>query len=531
MRMPTRWWGWGDERKSFALADPQRFWTFLQQRLGKLGEATRPRSLDEIALRPTRLGDRQLTALRRILGDTGVSIDKADRAVRSLGKGYRDLVRIRCGEIASPTDAVAYTETEAQVAAVLELAASDGFAVIPFGGGTSVVGGVEPVGDRAALTLDLQRMARVVAIDRVSGLATVEAGIFGPALEASLNAAGFTLGHFPQSFEYSTLGGWIATRSAGQNSTRYGKIEENVESVRLHFPGGVIETPAVPAAAAGPDLNQLVAGSEGAFGIISQAVIRLAPLPERSDYRAFLMPNFAAAVEASRSMLQSGLRPSLLRLSDEAESEATALMQAGAENMTMSLFLLGFDGHEAEVRSSWERAEAVMERHGGKSLGSGPGEAWRRSRFDAPYLRDVLLDRSVMVDTLETATTWSNYLPLYRSTRDAMLSAMGGRGIVMAHLSHAYTHGASVYYTFLARQREGEELGQWQEVKDAATRAIIDGGGALSHHHAIGIEHVRWLPEYLGEGGVELLRSLKQALDPSDIMNPGKLIPPAKEKT
>ncbi|MGD0115320.1 MAG: FAD-binding oxidoreductase [Dehalococcoidia bacterium] len=529
--MPAKWWGWGDERKSFALADPQRFWTFLEQRVGKTREAARLRSLDEVALRPSRLDGRQLAALRRIIGNANVSADTADRAVHSLGKGYRDLVRIRRGEIAAPTDAIVYPDSDAQVAATLDLAASEAFAVIPFGGGTSVVGGVEPFGDKPTLTLDLRRMARVVAIDRVSGLATVEAGIFGPALEAALNAAGFTLGHFPQSFEYSTLGGWIATRSAGQNSTRYGKIEENVESVRLHFPGGVIETPAVPAAATGPDFNQLVAGSEGAFGIITSAVIRLARLPEGSDYRAYLMHDFEAGVEAAREMLQSGLTPSLLRLSDEVESEATALMQAGAEGMTFSLFLLGFDGDEAEVRSCWERAEAVMERHGGRSLGSGPGEAWRRSRFEAPYLRDVLLDRSVMVDTLETATTWSNYLPLYRATRDAMQSAMGGRGIVMAHLSHAYTHGASVYYTFLARQSEGEELEQWQEVKDAATRAIIDGGGALSHHHAIGVEHRRWLSEYLGDSSLKLIRSLKRAFDPSDIMNPGKLIPPAKEMT
>jgi len=236
------------------------------------------------------------------------------------------------------------------------------------------------------------------------------------------------------------------------------------------------------------------------------------------------MPSFEAGTEASREMLQAGLRPSVLRLSDEAESEATALMQAGAEGMTMALFILGFDGAEREVRFSWEQAVAILERHGGQSLGNGPGEAWRRSRFEAPYLRDVLLDHAIMVDTLETATNWANYLSLYRSVRDAMQDAMNGRGIVMAHLSHAYPHGASVYYTFLARQWEGRELEQWQEVKDAASRAIIEGGGALSHHHGIGSEHRRWLPEYLGDGGMKVLRALKQALDPDGIMNPAKLI-------
>jgi alkyldihydroxyacetonephosphate synthase len=522
--MPTKWWGWGDEAKSFALADPERFWSFVERRLGGAGASPRLESLSEIKLRPSRLEAGVAAALRDTVGEGAVSVEAGDRAVHSLGKGYRDLVRIRRGEIARPTDAVVYPATSAHVAAVLDIAARAGAIVIPFGGGSSVVGGVEPVGDRPAVTLDLRRMERVVGVDKTSGLATVEAGMFGPALESHLNAAGFTLGHFPQSFEYSTVGGWIATRSAGQNSTRYGKIEDNVESVRMLFPGGAIDTPAVPAAAAGPDLNQVIAGSEGALGVITRATLRLAPLPQQSDYRAYLLPGFEEGVEASREMLQAGLRPSVLRLSDESESEATALMQAGAEGMTMSLCILGFDGDEDEVRFCWQQAAAVLERHGGQSLGAGPGEAWRRSRFEAPYLRDVLLDHAIMVDTLETATTWANYLTLYRSVRDAMQDAMGGRGLVMAHLSHAYPHGASVYYTFLARQHEGRELEQWQEVKDAASRAIIEGGGALSHHHGIGTEHRRWLPDYLGDGGMKVLRALKQAFDPQGIMNPAKLI-------
>jgi alkyldihydroxyacetonephosphate synthase len=526
--MPSKWWGWGDEGKSFALANPERFWSFVDRRMGGAGDSPRLQSLDAITLTSSRLEGQVADALREAIGKNAVSLHSGDRAIHSLGKGYRDLVRIRRGEIARPTDAVVYPQTAAQVAAVLEMAASVGACVIPFGGGSSVVGGVEPEGHRPAITLDLARMDSVLYVDNPSGLATVEAGIYGPALERRLNAAGFTLGHFPQSFEFSTLGGWIATRSAGQNSTRYGKIEDNVESVRMLFPGGVIDTPSVPAAAAGPDLNQVIAGSEGILGVITQATIRLAPLPRQMDYRAYLMPNFEIGVEASREMLQAGLRPSVLRLSDEAESEATALMQAGAEGMTLCLCIVGFDGDDDEVRFSWKQAAKILERHGGQSLGSGPGEAWRRGRFEAPYLRDMLLDHAIMVDTLETATNWANYLTLYRSVRDAMQDAIGERGIVMAHLSHAYPHGASVYYTFLARQKEGRELEQWQEVKDAASRAIIDDGGALSHHHGIGSEHRRWLPEYLGDGGVRVLRALKQALDPQGVMNPAKLISPGE---
>jgi alkyldihydroxyacetonephosphate synthase len=522
--MPAKWWGWGDESKTFALADPERFWSFAERRLGGAGESPRIQSLDAVRLPRSRLDAVVAAALRRIAGEDAYSVESGDRAVHSLGKGYRDLVRIRRGEIKRPTDAVIYPQTDAQIAEALEVAARAGVAVIPFGGGTSVVGGVEPAGDRPTVTLDLARMDRVLTIDSASGLATVEAGIFGPALEAQLNAAGFTLGHFPQSFEYSTLGGWIATRSAGQNSTRYGKIEDNVESLRMLFPGGAIDTPAVPAAAAGPDLNQVIAGSEGALGVITRATIRLAPLPPQSDYRAYLLPDFEVGVEASREMMQSGLRPAVLRLSDESESEATALMQLGIEGLTQCICIVGFEGGEDEVRFSWQQAPAILERHGGQSLGSGPGEAWRRGRFEAPYLRDLLLDHAIMVDTLETATSWSNYGKLYHSVRDAMQNAMGERGLVMAHLSHSYTHGASVYYTFLARQHGGRELEQWQDVKDAASRAIIDGGGALSHHHGIGSEHRRWLPDYLGDGGMKVLRALKQAFDPNDIMNPATLI-------
>ena len=521
--MPMKWWGWGEEGRSFSLADPERFWSFVSERLGGSGVSQRLESAEQIVLRPCRLGADDLAALRRAVGDRQVSVDRVERAVHSLGKGYRDLVRMRRGEIAEPTDAVAYPRTEEEVAAVLEVAAERGIAVIPFGGGTSVVGGVEPAAGGPAIALDLGRMDRVLYVDRVAGTATVEAGILGPSLERQLNAAGFTLGHFPQSFEYSSLGGWIATRSAGQNSTLYGKIEERVESVRMLFPGGAITTNAVPAAAAGPDFNQIIAGSEGVLGVITRATVRVAPLPERTDYRGYLIPSFEAGVEAAREMLQAGLRPAVLRLSDEPETEATAIMSAGVEGMKASLFILGFDGAEDEVSCCWGRADRIVVGQGGRSLGPGPGEAWLRSRFEAPYLRDLLLDHAIMVDTLETAATWDRYLTLYGAVQKAMLDAMDGRGVVMAHLSHAYADGASVYYTFLARQEEGHELEQWQAVKDAATQAIVDGGGALSHHHGIGVEHRRWMDDYLGGSGIQALRALKGAFDPRRIMNPGKL--------
>jgi alkyldihydroxyacetonephosphate synthase len=546
--MATKWWGWGEEQRTFPLPDPQQFWAFVRSRLGELGVGQRIQSLAEVILPPSRLESKALDALRAAAGAESLTTDSADRAVHSLGKGYCDLVRIRRGEIPHATDAVIYPETEEQVATLLDAAAERGVAVIPFGGGTSVVGGVEPTGAKPTVTLDLTRMNRMLRLDPLAATATLETGILGPALEAQLNAQGFTLGQFPQSFEYSSLGGWIATRSAGQNSTLYGKIEHRVESLRMAFPGGTIATPAVPAAAAGPDLNQIIAGSEGVLGVITQATVRLAPLPRRCDYRGYLFPAFPAGVEAAREVMQSGLRPAVLRLSDEAETEVNLAMRApphglraAAEGLYLALnrirlegaalLIVGFQGSEDQVRYDWRRAQPILRRHQGSSLGHSPGRAWERSRFELPYLRDLLLDHAVMVDTLETATTWDCYLALHSSVRDAMAKAMDGRGLVMAHLSHAYSDGASLYYTFLARQAESRELEQWRQVKVAATEAIMGAGGALSHHHGIGSDHRPWMPQYLGAAGVRALAALKQTFDPQGIMNPGKLTAAGEDRS
>lgn len=539
--MASKWWGWGEEQRTFPLPDSSQFWAFVRSRLGELGVSQRIESLAEVTLPPSRLEAKALDALRAAAGAESLTTDTADRAVHSLGKSYCDLVRIRRGEIPHATDAVVYPDTEEQVAALLDAAAGLGIAVIPFGGGTSVLGGLEPLGAKPTVTLDLRRMNRMLRLDPLAATATLEAGVLGPSLEEQLNANGFTLGHFPQSFEYSSLGGWIATRSAGQNSTLYGKIEHRVESLRMAFPGGTIATPAVPAAAAGPDFNQMIAGSEGVLGVITQATVRLAPLPSRCDYRGYLFPAFQAGVDAAREVMQSGLRPAILRLSDEAETEVNLAtrasprgLMAAAEGLYLTLhriklegaalLIVGFEGADDQVRPDWRRAQRILRRHQGSSLGHSPGRAWQRSRFELPYLRDVLIDHAIMVDTLETAVTWDRYLALHHSVRDAMVKAMGGQGLVMAHLSHAYTDGASLYYTFLARQAEGQEMEQWQQVKAAATEAILAAGGALSHHHGIGSDHRPWMSQYLGSAGVRTLAALKQTFDPQGIMNPGKLI-------
>lgn len=545
----SKWWGWGREDEAHHIPDPNRFWTYVHDRLGEARPRPRITSLAEFRLRQSRLPETDIAGLRQISGADAVSTDSEDRAFFSLGKGYTDLVRMRRGDITNATDAIVRPGDEQQVLAVMRLAARHRLAVIPFGGGTSVVGGVEPVGEGPTITIDLAALSEVLEIDREAATATVQAGVMGPDLERVLRRSGFTLGHFPQSFRYSSVGGWIATRSAGQNSTKYGTIAALVQSVRLAHPEGILSTPNVPAAAAGPDLVQTIVGSEGTLGVITQANLRLSALPEHRSYKGYLLPSFAAGVQVAREIMQAGVEPAVLRLSDEAETESSLALRAaprgaaaaaervgrwylhrkGLDLDSGSIMILGFEGSEANVRYGSEVAKRILKRHGAASLGSSPGRAWRRSRFAAPHLRDVFLDNGIMVDTLETSTTWGNYLTLHAKVRDALRGALGERSVVMAHLSHSYTDGGSIYYTFLAPQDEGGEIEQWERVKAAATDAIVAGGGALSHHHAIGIEHRRWMRRYLGDEGSRWLSEIKRAIDPEGILNPGKLIPDFEE--
>jgi len=541
----SKWWGWGKEDETYNIPDPDGFWKYVRDRLGETRSRSRVKSLGDFKLRRSRLPKPDIAELRQMSGEGAVSTDSEDRAFFSLGKGYKDLVRMRGGDIGNATDAVVQPGDEQQVLALLRFAARRQLAVIPFGGGTSVVGGVEPVGDGPTITIDMAALNQVLEIDREAATATVQAGVMGPDLERPLRRSGFTVGHFPQSFQYSSVGGWIATRSAGQNSTKYGTIAALVQSVRLAHPKGILSTPNVPAAAAGPDLVQTIVGSEGTLGVITQANLRLSAMSEHRSYKGYLLPSFAAGAQVVREIMQAGVEPAMLRLYDEIETELSLALRAaptgaaaaaervgrwylqrkGLDLESGSIMILGFEGSEANVRHSSEVAKRILKRQGVASLGSSPGRAWRRSRFSAPHLRDVFLDKGIMVDTLETSTTWGNYVTLHSKIRDALRGALGERSIVMAHLSHSYTDGASIYYTFLAPQDEGGEIEQWERVKATATDAIVAGGGALSHHHAIGIEHRRWMRDYLGDEGSRWLSQIKRTIDPEGILNPGKLIP------
>ncbi len=537
-----RWWGWGEDGHAVTL--PPAAEALLGEGLGADPAARRPPvALNDVSLPDSRLPAAARERLVAAVGAEQVGDSREDRIGHAVGRSYPDLVRIRSGDASSAPDAVVRPGSAEQVAAVLAACAEHRVAVIPFGGGTSVVGGVEPVRDGmdAAVSLNLGRLTSMVEVDRTSLTARLDAGLFGPEAERRLAAEGVTLGHFPQSFEYSTVGGWVATRSAGQASTGYGRIDELVEGVRFVSPAGEIGTRAVPASAAGPSLRELVVGSEGVLGVICEATVRVRPAAAFRRYEGWSFASFGEGCDAFRVMEQAEASADVNRLSDEAETSLSMAMASSgsrAEGLGKRYLrlrghergcvaILGFEGEEEEVERRRRHTAGLLRAGGGISVGTRPGEAWLRSRYAGPYLRDELLDRRVMVETLETATSWANLGTLHGAVGDALRTALGERGtppLVMCHVSHLYPSGASLYFTFLARQ-EDEALDQWRAAKTAASEAIVAGGATITHHHAIGRDHRQWMRAEVGELGIELIRAAKDRLDPAGIMNPGKLLP------
>jgi alkyldihydroxyacetonephosphate synthase len=538
----VRWWGWGEEAGAVAL--PAQAEDLLRAELGAPGTPSPHVSLEEVRLPDPALPPAARERLVAAVGRDHLREDREARVTHAAGKGYPDLIRVRTGDGSNAPDAVVRPGTAEEVAAALRACADTDVAVVPFGGGTSVVGGVEPLrdGHPAAVSLDLGRLDRVLQVDRSSLTATLEAGLLGPELEARLGKEGLTLGHFPQSFEFSTLGGWVATRSAGQASTGYGRIDELVEGLRCVAPAGEVDAHALPASAAGPSLRELMVGSEGVLGVICAATVRVRPAPAARHYEGWSFRSFAEGVDAFRVMEQADASPDVARLSDEEETRLSLAMAStggtaerlGRRYLRLRghqggcLAITGFEGDEDDVARRRDRAAALLRAGGALYLGRRPGRAWARSRYAAPYLRDELLDRGVLVETLETATSWSSLEGLYRGVADAIRSALADRGtppIVMCHVSHLYRSGASLYFTFFARQETGAELDQWRAAKHAASHAIVTNGGTITHHHAVGRDHAPWMRAEVGELGLELLRAAKERLDPAGVMNPGKLLP------
>jgi len=548
-----RWNGWGWAAHTDRLAEQEEVWNWLAGELGMPALlATPARSLESVTLAPSRLTVEDRARFIEILGADRVRDSQFERAFHARGRSYHDLLYLRSGDLSAAPDAVLYPRSAEEVAASLSAASDGRIAVVPYGGGTSVVGGV--TGAKGALksvvSIDMALMDRVIDIDAQSMTATVEAGIYGPALEKALQARGFTLGHHPQSFEFSTIGGWIAHRGAGQGSNRYGRAEDWLVGTKVVTPRGILRTGGFPASATGPRLNDLILGSEGVFGIISEATVRLHPQPTASNYYGYLFKDFASGIAAIRDAARDEIAVTMLRLSDPAETrfyrafgslgKRPALRDRFAQfylanrgfDEKACAMIAGFEGATTAVVDERLQFDVLAKKHGALALGEGQGKRWKEGRFHGPYLRDPMMDRGVGVDTLETATSWSNLQRLYVGVRDALDGAIretapraGAHGIVSCHISHSYPDGASLYFTYIFPRALESELPQWRTIKKAASDAIVANGGTISHHHGIGEDHLPWMLAEKGSLGVDVLRAVKMALDPKGILNPGKLIP------
>jgi alkyldihydroxyacetonephosphate synthase len=520
------WARWGDPDQARPLTDGASALVALA--FGPLADhATVP--LEDVRLPAVGLADPMLDRLRTIVGAHHVHVDHDTRVRHTRGRSTADLLRMRAGDASDAPDVVVCPADHDQVVAVVGWCSENDVALVPYGGGTSVVGGLSArrEGYAGVVSLDLRRLDRLVSVDVESGTAVLQAGVLGPAAEALLAAHGLTLGHFPQSFEHASVGGFAATRSSGQASSGYGRFDALVVGVTVATPIGTMDLGRAPASAAGPDLRQLVLGSEGAFGVITSVTVRVRRAPETRTYDGWRFESFPTGLSALRELAQAGVSPTVLRLSDEHE---TALNLArpddvGGASSGGCLMITGFEGEADAVAARRATVGGRLEAAGGRSLGEEPGSAWQAGRYDGPYLRDSMLDVGVLVETLETATFWSNVPHLYDAVSAALTEALDGASpLVLCHVSHVYETGASLYFTVAARQ-DGDGIDQWSRAKSAASDAIVAAGATITHHHAVGRDHRPWLAEEIGPVGVEVLRAVKERLDPRGVLNPGVLVP------
>lgn len=461
----------------------------------------------------------QLSVLAGVVGAEHVTTDLDSRWAHTRGYSTPDLLRHRAGDTSDMPDAVVYPGSHDEVLAVLAACSDHDLAVVPYSGGTSVVGGL--AASRRFVTVDLWRLDQLVEIDEVSRTATLQAGVRGPAAEALLAARGYTLGHFPQSYEGASIGGYAAARSSGQSSAGYGRFDQMVVGLTLATPRGTVELGRAPMSAAGPDLRQLVLGSEGAFGIITSVVVRIRPRPTERHFEGWRFENFEAGLTAIRRLAQDGPLPTVLRLSDEAETAVNLadpdVLGGGTGGV---LAIVGFDGPYKQATAD------VLTAAGGQNVGEGPGETWRVGRYRAPYLRDPLLDEGALVETLETAAFWSKVPGLKAAVTEALVRSLTDQGtppLVLCHVSHVYETGASLYFTVISAQT-GDPVGQWHTAKAAASQAIAVAGGTISHHHGVGTDHREAYADEIGPLAVEALQAVKHVLDPGHVLNPGILL-------
>jgi alkyldihydroxyacetonephosphate synthase len=525
-----RWNGWGDAAVEYPM--PEGALAFLEQRLG-VGASTADAKMEALV---NQLPSSGLKPFK------GISTDPADRLLHTHGQSLPDWIALRSGQIGRSPDGVAYPREAEQVRELLNYARRKGIQVIPYGGGTSVVGHINPV-ERGApvLTLDLGQMNRLLDLDKDSRLARFEAGVNGPALEHQLNQHGYTLGHFPQSWEYSTLGGWIATRSTGQQSYHYGRIEDLFAGGLLETPAGLLPLRNLPASAAGPDLRHAALGSEGRLGVITEASVRIQPFPEQEAFYGIFFRSWEAGSAATRALVQAMIPASMIRLSDAQETLTTlalagkpqlvriadVLLRAFGAGEARCLMILGLTANRASFPLNKSFAFEILRAHGGIPTGTMIGTQWSKSRFRSPYLRNTLWEHGYALDTLETAVRWSGLEDLRKAILTALDHSFETIDIPVmrfSHISHVYPDGGSIYVTFIYPRTDHAEstLAIWQDAKRYASDAIVAHKGTISHQHGLGMDHLPYLQAEKGSLGIAALESFSQTFDPQGIMNPGK---------
>jgi alkyldihydroxyacetonephosphate synthase len=528
-----RWNGWGDEANDFPLRPEGA--AFLRDKLGP-GKRLADVTLKEVI---AQVPDSRLPE------HPGVSTDAEDRLRHARGQSFADWLVMRGGQIGAFPDGVAHPESGDEVRALLEYAKREGAVVIPYGGGTSVAGHINiPASERPVLTIDLGRMDKLLDLDTSSNLATFGAGAPGPRLEEQLGARGYRLGHYPQSFELSTVGGWVVTRSSGQQSLGYGRIEQLFAGGRVETPSGTLEIPTFPASAAGPDLREMLLGSEGRIGILTEVKVRVSPVPEYERFYGAFLPSWDAGMRAVQDITRDRIALSMLRLSDPAETESHLrlsgfsrpvavleryLKARGVEGPGKVMMTFGVSATKQQARAARAQTLDAIRRHGGVNIGTQLGKRWEHTRFRAPYIRHGMWEAGYGVDTFETCVDWTRVPAMKAGIEDALNHAaaqFGEKVHHFTHLSHVYRQGSSIYtsYVFRAGATYQETFERWRAFKTAASEAIVAAGGTISHHHGVGVDHAPYLEAEKGKLGLAALDAMFKSFDPDEMMNPGKLL-------
>ncbi len=546
-----KWWGWGVEGIAFNPDNKPALAPFVLHAVGlDLSKpAAAPRDFDTLSIPDTTLTDELLDKLVAAVEKRHVHLDAMDRVVHTYGKSLRDLYRLRQGDIPRIPDVVVYPADEDEVRAVVDAVMAADAVLIPFGGGSNIAGSLTTPEDekRQVVSLDLGRLNRLIDIDSDSGLARIQAGTLGPDIEDQLGQRGWTLGHFPDSFTHSTLGGWVATRSSGMQSDKFGDIADICRGLRVVMPDDTLVIRPVPSTSTGPSVREMILGSEGRLGVITEVTVQVHRIPEQRDVIGYFFRDWESGMQAMHEIAQSDAAPSITRLSDAPEtgfSFATkkkakgvskyverslmkVLQKRGWDLDTICLSFIGFEGGKSHVARQRSMVRSIVSKHGGIVVGKGPGQLYDQKKFDTPYIRDFLLDRGAMADVSETAAPWSRLADVYDKTVAAANNAyddMDTKGWIMCHLSHSYHSGACLYFTFAFVGDAHDPLAQYDKVKSAIQQSFVDNGGTLSHHHAVGTEHSAWMTEDISASGVQMIQGLFGAIDPGANLNPGKVI-------